>query len=651
MFEPFVRTFLENHFKNPYDLYYSQGKEINFPYPPVMLVIMSVSEGLCLLLPDLPLFLHNIIFKLPLFVMDCIVFAYFCKSFPDSKLKVTVLYFLSPLILYATYIHSQLDIVPMTFLFLSLIYMTNSNSSRNFYLSALFLSLSLLCKFHIAAILPLIVLYLSKHRGKYTALFFTLLVIAMTALGILPFYCDGFVNGVVFNAAQSTVFSLYLSYGELKFYASIAAVLLIYLYAMNMNFINSDLLLGLGGLTFSIFLVLCIPMPGWYMWVILFIADFVIRSNGYQHSYLCYFMLQALYLVYFIFFHHTANGAVDFYFFTTDCSFIKSESSQLINISFTMLSATVLYMGFLMHKFCVAGNSFYHFHDASFVIGICGDSGTGKSTLLKHISSMFSSNSLLQIEGDGDHKWERGDSNWQNYTHLDPQANYLYRQAMDIKRLKNGEAVKRVDYDHDTGHFTRLKTFRPCRFISICGLHIFYLSQLRNIVDLKIYTEADEELRIFWKMNRDTDSRGYTREDILSQIQSRYKDAERYIYPQKEFADIIFHYFLDDEETGSVGMRMIINTQIDLDRFIEVLNGAGAAFSYDYSKDFRYRIIEYRPSLNKGLRSADFGKLFSQIFERGYDIISEEFFAESPSDGIQKLILIQAIYSKLREGS
>ena len=651
MFEPFVQTFLTNGLKNPYEWFYQQGLSYDFPYPPVMLFVMSVSETLCLLLSGIPLFWHNILFKLPLLVMDLIVFIQICRTFPEKKLRVLVLYFMSPITLYATYMHGQLDIVPMTFLFMSFLYLTIDQSKKHYYLSVLFLALALLSKFHVAVVVPLIVLYLYKQRGFSRAAVYLTLVTALTVVGLLPFYGAGFLDGVVFNTAQSTVFSLFLSFGSLRFYVSIGAILLLYLYVMNLNFINNELLFGLGGLTFSIFLVLCVPMPGWYMWVLLFIADFVIRSNGYRHAYLCYIALNLFYLVFFVFFHSASDGSVDLYYLTTDCSFLKSDSELFRNISFTMLSAVMVYMIFLMHKFCIAGNGLYRFHDSAFVIGICGDSGTGKSTLLQHISSMFSPNNLLQIEGDGDHKWERGDSNWKNYTHLNPQANYLYRQAMDIRSLKNGESVKRVDYDHHTGQFTQKHTYRPCRFISIGGLHIFYLPQLRSIVDLKIYTEAEEDLRVMWKTNRDADSRGYSREEILRQIRSRYEDANKYIYPQKDFADVILHYFIDDEKTGSVGVRAMLNTQIDMNRFLVVLHDAGAEFTYELSDDFRYQIIEYKPSLNKHMETVDFSGLFMDIFDNGYDLLSRQFYADTSFDGVLKLILVQSIYSKLKEES
>ncbi len=646
MFEPFLEEFLRGSL-NPYQSFHLEGREMNFPYPPVMLLVMALGKGLCMLLPGVPLFVHNLLFKLPLLGADLLVLALLCRLYPDKRVMATLMYFASPLTLYATYLHTQLDIIPMALLFLSLACLTQVHSQRRFGLSALFLALAMLAKFHIAAMVPLVVIYIYKHFGAAKTTAYCAILTGTLLLIMGPFYSHGFIEGVVLNSAQSALFTLYASFGEVKVYAALIAVAFVYLYTMNLNFINSDLLYGMGGMVFTIFLALCAPMPGWYMWVVVFLADFILRSNGYKHSVFCFVTLELLYLLYFVCFHRT-EGVTDLYFLTKSCDFLKLDIPQLRSIVFTMLTGKLVYMMYLMHKFCIAGNSMYAYHNQSFVIGICGDSATGKSTLQDSVSRLFSPKNFLRIEGDGDHRWERGDRNWENYTHLHPQANYLHRQAMDIRRLKNGESVRRVEYDHNTGRFTQKRTVHPCRFMSISGLHIFYLPQLRSHVDLKIYTEADEDLRLHWKLGRDTAQRGHTREAVLRQMQSRYEDARRYIYPQKEFADIVIRYFLDDAEEKTVGMELKINTMIDIEPVISALRRAGAEISCEFSEDFCHQIVIFRPSCNEAFEAADFPQLFDEIFEHGYDILSETFEAEDAADCVRKLLLIQAIRSRLR---
>lgn len=59
--------------------------------------------------------------------------------------------------------------------------------------------------------------------------------------------------------------------------------------------------------------------------------------------------------------------------------------------------------------------------------------------MLELINSLLGRKEVLEIEGDGDHKWERGEEMWNSYTHLDPRANFLYRQALDLQMLREGK--------------------------------------------------------------------------------------------------------------------------------------------------------------------------------------------------------------------
>ena len=87
------------------------------------------------------------------------------------------------------------------------------------------------------------------------------------------------------------------------------------------------------------------------------------------------------------------------------------------------------------------------------IIAIAGDSGSGKSTLLTHLITLFDDN-VLNFETDRYHKWERGDINYNTYTHLNPYANHLEKMSEDIYNLKIGNDIYTVDYNHNTGKFT-----------------------------------------------------------------------------------------------------------------------------------------------------------------------------------------------------
>ena len=175
-------------------------------------------------------------------------------------------------------------------------------------------------------------------------------------------------------------------------------------------------------------------------------------------------------------------------------------------------------------------------------IAISGDSGTGKTTLSNIIKKIFDNSFVLEC--DRYHKWERGHSNWDTISHLNPEANYLTKMNNDVFDLKIGNNIYQIDYDHKTGKFTDKEIIKSEDNIIVCGLHTLYMSD--HIIDLKIYLDIADNIKIPWKIKRDVSKRGYTIDKILKQIESRKPDFIKYIYPQKFKADIIISLFNTD---------------------------------------------------------------------------------------------------------
>jgi uridine kinase len=211
-------------------------------------------------------------------------------------------------------------------------------------------------------------------------------------------------------------------------------------------------------------------------------------------------------------------------------------------------------------------------------IAITGDSGSGKTTLSNILINYFSDSVLLEC--DRYHKWERGDNNWEHFTHLNPESNYLMKMQEDVFDLKLGKDIYQVDYDHSIGKFTTKQLIESKNNVIICGLHSLYLD--RNIVDLKIYMDTQECLRLYWKITRDMKLRNYNKEKIVEQINKRSSDFNKYILPQKENADIIiniycdnFNFNIDDIETPkpiNLQYRIGINNSYNISNIINGLS-------------------------------------------------------------------------------
>jgi uridine kinase len=211
-------------------------------------------------------------------------------------------------------------------------------------------------------------------------------------------------------------------------------------------------------------------------------------------------------------------------------------------------------------------------------IAITGDSGSGKTILTKILKKIFDNSFILEC--DRYHKWERDDINWKNYTHLNPEANFITKMQNDVFDLKIGNNIYQIDYDHKTGQFTDKELIESKENIIVCGLHSLYMSD--NILNLKIYMDTDDNLRIPWKIKRDVQNRGYSIEKIFTQIKSRDDDFQKYIYPQKEKADVIINLYTDKvfelnnydiNETLNVYLRIGVKSSYNINKIVSELSG------------------------------------------------------------------------------
>tara|TARA_Y100000991_G_C21959975_1_gene343975 strand:- start:151 stop:1539 length:1389 start_codon:yes stop_codon:yes gene_type:complete len=217
------------------------------------------------------------------------------------------------------------------------------------------------------------------------------------------------------------------------------------------------------------------------------------------------------------------------------------------------------------------------------IIAICGDSGSGKSTLIEYIDKMFKEKTL-KIEGDRYHKWERGDPHWNEYTHLNPKANYICKLKEDTFNLKIGENIYQVDYNHSTGKFTNKQLIKSSKNIIICGLHTLYDDYTNKILNLKIFLDTDKNLKYYWKIKRDISERGYTVEKVLEKIKQREKDNIEFIEPQKFNSDIILGFFTDNDFNYKIldkkpNIYLKITSAKDCLDFIRILD----KYNIDYS--------------------------------------------------------------------
>ena len=176
------------------------------------------------------------------------------------------------------------------------------------------------------------------------------------------------------------------------------------------------------------------------------------------------------------------------------------------------------------------------------VIGIAGGTGSGKTTITRRLMQRFGNN-VCMISYDNYYK-ARHDTPFEervkiNYDHPDAFDTELFLR--DLRTLKSGKAIQCPQYDyaiHD--RLEQTKTIRPAKVILVEGILIFQNQELCNEMDIKIFVDADADVRILRRIVRDVRDRGRSLESVVNQYLTTVKPMhEQFVEPSKRRADII----------------------------------------------------------------------------------------------------------------
>ncbi|WP_404452342.1 hypothetical protein LG329_18500 [Virgibacillus necropolis] len=597
---PFILHFLAT-FENPWQFFYENNESLStFPYPSGMLYILSLFFW-----PINFSIIHSenvqvFLIQLPTLLADVIIYYFLLKTYPAKQKYVTLIYYGSPIIFIAGYIYPNHDLIPIAALLISVFYLIR----KNHLISAVMFGIAFSIKMPVIFALPLLLIYLIKSNKKVDVLKYSLVVFLCWSVLVSPFLLSKGYQMLVFNNDdQFKMFDIYFEIDYLKIYIAPLFIALMYIHFLRFEKINADLLYTYLGMLYFAFVLFIPPMPHWYAWSFVFASVFFINTFENKHNMYQYFLLTAAYLGYFILFYPNTNQTLQF---IAEFLHLNQYENFLPNVVFTLFQGILLFLIWIFYRYGIISNSLYKVNMKPTVIGIGGDSGVGKTRLTMGLMKLFGSERLLIVEGDGDHKWERGHEKWSEFTHLNPKANFLHEQAATLERLKNGASTNRVEYDHGTGKFTTPKKIDPNDFIIMCGLHPLLLSRTRKVADLKIYVDTDEKLRRHWKIIRDCEERGYTIDKVMRQLDSRMEDAKKYIYPQKEFADLIIKYFTESQfvvgdvsESPTIKLKLTCDANLLLENITNKMDEYEICYLHDYDNNLKHQVLILKDPIEK----------------------------------------------------
>jgi phosphoribulokinase len=191
------------------------------------------------------------------------------------------------------------------------------------------------------------------------------------------------------------------------------------------------------------------------------------------------------------------------------------------------------------------------------ILGIVGDSASGKTTLSAGVAQILGEERCTVLCTDDYHRYDRRERGEKGLSAIDPRANYLDIMEQALRHLREGDPILKPIYDHRNGTFGRPKYVKPKEFVIAEGLLGYTTRTMRDCYDVKIYLDPDEDLRVKWKMHRDTTKRGYARDEVLASLEKRREDAPKYMHPQRTFADIVIRFQTTQGANGS-------DTQLDV---------------------------------------------------------------------------------------
>jgi uridine kinase len=177
------------------------------------------------------------------------------------------------------------------------------------------------------------------------------------------------------------------------------------------------------------------------------------------------------------------------------------------------------------------------------IIGICGGTGSGKTTIARAIVDSVGIQNVILIEQD---------SYYRNLADMPlderHQANFDHPDAIDsdmlvnhIKRLKRGEAIEMPLYDMVT-HTRRDETeaLEPKPVVIVEGILIFAEPRILGLLDVRVFVDTPDDIRLMRRLRRDVIERGRTFERTLDQYERTIRPMHfEFVEPSKRHADII----------------------------------------------------------------------------------------------------------------
>ncbi|HNP17984.1 MAG TPA: uridine kinase [Fulvivirga sp.] len=178
-----------------------------------------------------------------------------------------------------------------------------------------------------------------------------------------------------------------------------------------------------------------------------------------------------------------------------------------------------------------------------YLIGITGGSASGKTLFLNSLIGKFDKKDICLISQDNYYidrdKQPVDDNGVQNFDL--PNSIDSEGLAEDVRKIKSGQGFTRKEYTFNNPAVTpRLLKFDAAPIVIIEGLFVMHFKEVNESLNLRVFIEAKEHIRLKRRIIRDNNERGYDLEDVLYRFERHVMPTyDRYLAPLKNEADLI----------------------------------------------------------------------------------------------------------------
>ena len=178
-----------------------------------------------------------------------------------------------------------------------------------------------------------------------------------------------------------------------------------------------------------------------------------------------------------------------------------------------------------------------------FIVGITGGSASGKTSFLKGVLNAFPDDQICLISQDNYYRSldviAVDDQGIHNFDLPETIDHHLY--AQHIGQLRNGQTVTQKEYTFNNPDvIPKFLTFQPAPIIVVEGIFVFHFRELADQMDLKIFIDAKNSIKLERRVKRDAEERGYDLDDVMYRWKYHVKPTYRqFIKPYRAEADIV----------------------------------------------------------------------------------------------------------------